>query len=224
VQGRPYGSVPARPRSAGDRAYEGIVTAILAGEVAEGGFLDEVNLSLAVGTSRTPVREALQRLQAERFVDLVPRRGAQVRVVNAREMAEVYQARYIVESHAIRNVCARRLGAPPEAPGLLEELEAAGRSGDWNASARLDQQLHSAIVHWQGNDVLSEMYDSLRPRQVRLGVRTLTVAPERLDTIGSEHRELVDALDAHDGERAVAVLGTHLREVPELVRAFSGER
>lgn len=215
-----HGDDSARPRSAGSRAYEWIVTAILAGDFAEGEFLDEGSLAQSVGASRTPVREALQRLQAERFVELVPRRGAQVRVITAREMEEVYQARFIVESHAIRDVCARRLGAPAAAAEIVAQMEEAGRARDWNRSAQLDQRLHSAIVHHHGNEVLAEMYDALRPRQVRLAVRTVTTAPERLDTISREHRELVAALDAHDADRAVSVLATHLREVPELVRAF----
>lgn len=62
------------------------------------------------------------------------------------------------------------------------------------------------------------MYDSLRPRQVRLAVRTVTELPERLSTIEREHRGLVAALDAHDGDRCLAILAAHLREVPEVVR------
>ena len=63
-------------RSAGQRAYEWIRDAILRGDFAEGEFIDEVALSEQVNTSRTPVREALQRLQVERYIDLLPRRGA----------------------------------------------------------------------------------------------------------------------------------------------------
>lgn len=213
---------PARP-SARERAYEWIGAAILSGGFAEGEFLDEVALAREVGTSRTPVREALHRLQAERFVDLVPRRGAQVRVVNATELQEIYQARFLIEADAAVNICGRRRGSPPAAHNSLEAMEAAGRSRMWNELAQLDQAFHSSIVQHHGNAVLAEMYDSLRPRQVRLAVRTLTEVPERLPTIEREHRELTAALDAHDGDRSVMILDAHLREVPEVVRAFSGD-
>jgi DNA-binding GntR family transcriptional regulator len=209
-----------RAVSAGGRAYEWIEAAILAGTFTEGQFLDEVALAREVGTSRTPVREALQRLQGERLVELVPRRGAQVRVVNAKELQEIYQARFVLESDAVSKICGRRRGSPTNMSGVIEAMEAAGRAGNWNEFAQLDQLFHSSIVRHQGNAVLSEMYDSLRPRQIRLAVRTITEGPERLPTIEHEHRELVAALDDHDGERSVAVLAVHLREVPELVQAF----
>ena len=209
-------------QSASDRAYEWIGAAILSGELMEGQFLDEVAVAKAVGTSRTPVREAFHRLQAERYVELVPRRGAQVRVVNATELREIYQARFLIEADAAVKICARRRGSPPNAENLIDAMEAAGRCAQWNDMAQLDQHFHSSIVHYSGNAVLAEMYDSLRPRQVRLAVRTISKLPERLPAIEREHRELVAALDAHDGDRCVSVLDAHLREVPELVRAFSG--
>lgn len=207
--------------SARERAYEWIVEAILSGVFTEGEFLDEIALAGEVGTSRTPVREALHRLQAERFVELVPRRGAQVRVVNTTEMREIYQARFVIEADAVTKICAKQKGAPPGFRETIEEMEDAGRARDWNRLAQLDQLFHGSIVRHQGNAVLAEMYDSMRPRQVRLAVRTMNELPERLQTIEREHRELEAALAGHDGPRSVAILNTHLREVPEIVQAFS---
>ncbi|CAN3128882.1 GntR family transcriptional regulator [Mycobacterium sp. smrl_JER01] len=208
--------------SAGQRAYEWIRDAILNGEFAEGEFIDEVALANRVNTSRTPVREALQRLQVERYVDLVPRRGAQVRVVTAAEMREIYQARLLLESDALRTICQREAGVPEVAHQLVAEMEHAGQARDWNRFAQLDQLFHSAIVRHQRNAVIAELYDALQPRQVRLGTRTLVEAPARLTTIEHEHRELIDALTRNDGEASVDVLRRHLREIPELVNAFDG--
>lgn len=210
--------------SASQRAYGWIRDAILSGEYAEGEFIDEVALAARVSTSRTPVREALQRLQVERYVDLLPRRGAQVRVVTALEMREIYQARSVLESAALRTICQRQAGVPARARVLIEEMEQAGQVGDWNGFAQLDQQFHAEIVRHQGNAVIAELYDSLQPRQVRLGTRTLVEAPSRLTTIEREHRELVAALDTNDAEASVEVLRRHLREIPELVDAFSAAR
>lgn len=220
-QGISSGVSKSRP-SAGERAYNWIGNAILTGVFSEGEFLDEIALAREVGTSRTPVREALHRLQAERFVELVPRRGAQVRVVNATEMQELYQARLIIESDAIARICGRRQGSPPDSRELIEAMEAAARNRNWNELAQLDQLFHSSIVWHRGNAVLAEMYDTMRPRQVRLAVRTMTELPERLSTIEREHRELEAALDEHDSSRSLTILDTHLREIPEIVQAFSG--
>ena len=210
--------------SAGQRAYEWIRDAILRGEFAEGEFIDEVALSEQVNTSRTPVREALQRLQVERYIELLPRRGAQVRVVTAVEMREIYQARFLLESEALRTICARKVGAPESADSLIAEMEAAGKARDWNTFAQLDQMFHAAIVRHQRNAVIADLYDTLQPRQVRLGTRTLVEAPGRLVTIESEHRELMTAMRTADTDSCVNVLRTHLREVPELVDAFGGNR
>ncbi|WP_298749128.1 GntR family transcriptional regulator [uncultured Serinicoccus sp.] len=207
--------------SASDRAYAWIRSAILEGSFAEGDFLDEVALSAAVGTSRTPVREALRRLHAERFIDIAPRRGAQVRTITADEMREVYEARLLIETHAVQGICDRRAGAPPEALELLDQMEQAGRERAWNRSAQLDQAFHLALVRQHGNTVLTHMYDALRSRQVHVGARTISTAPERFPLIQSEHRNIVRALDEHDAETAITTLRAHLRAVPELVRAFS---
>ncbi|MGW0160004.1 GntR family transcriptional regulator [Mycobacterium sp. NPDC003323] len=214
----------ARPAkiSAGQRAYEWIREAILRGDFAEGEFIDEVALAARVNTSRTPVREALQRLQVERYIELLPRRGAQVRVVTAVEMREIYQARFLLESDALRTICQRRAGVPGSAATLLAEMEQAGEARDWNRFAQLDQMFHADIVRHQRNAVIADLYDALQPRQVRLGTRTLVEAPGRLLTIENEHRELIAAMQAHDAETCVRVLRTHLREVPELVDAFGG--
>ena len=213
--------VDAPPPSARERAYGWIAQAILSGTFSEGQFLDEVALAREVGTSRTPIREALHRLQAERFVDLVPRKGAQVRVVTVTEMRQIYQTRFVIEADALTRICARRLGAPPESHELVEGMERARRDQNWDELARLDQLYHASIVRHTGNAVMADIYESLRPRQIRLAVKNLHSSPERLPLIEREHRELVTALDEHDGERGVGIIETHLREVPELVRAFS---
>lgn len=208
--------------SAGQRAYEWIRDAILRGDFAEGEFIDEVALAEKVSTSRTPVREALQRLQVERYIELLPRRGAQVRVVTAAEMREIYQARFLLESEALRTICARRAGPPDSADALIAQMEQAGVDRDWNRFAQLDQMFHAAIVRHQRNAVIADLYDTLQPRQVRLGTRTLVEAPGRLSTIEAEHRALMTAMSSADADACVSVLRSHLREVPELVDAFGG--
>lgn len=221
----PHKRIPSKsqkkPPSARDRAYSWIASAILSGDYSEGEFLDEVTLALEVGTSRTPVREALHRLQAERYVDLVPRRGAQVRVMTSRELREIYQARFVVESDAIIKICRKRKGPPPGMAELLDDMEEAGRNQEWRSFAQMDQILHLSLVRHQGNSVLSEMYESLGPRHTRLAVRTLVEATERLETIEKEHRELLSALEDHDSDRGVDVLRRHLREIPEIVESLT---
>ncbi|ORI26556.1 GntR family transcriptional regulator [Rhodococcus sp. 1168] len=206
--------------SASAIAYRAISEAILKGVYPEGQFLDEASLARSVGTSRTPVREALRRLHSERYVDLVPRRGAQVRVTTATEMHEIYETRLVIESAALVKICRQRRGAPSEAPSILDAMAVAGARSEWFEFARLDQRFHQSLVSHGGNGVLTELYSAMRPRHIRLSVRTITEAPHRREIIELEHSQIVDALDADDDKGAVRILNQHLMSVPELMHAF----
>jgi DNA-binding GntR family transcriptional regulator len=209
------GGGPAR-----DRVYAWLRDGIISGALEGGRFLDELWVSGVVGVSRTPVREAFHRLEAERFISLLPRKGAQVRTVTARELEEVYQSRRLIEGHALGEVCAARAGAPAEMAGLIEEMDRAGKDRDWFAVSGLDRQFHRAIVNAAGNTVLTELYDTLRSRQQRVTVRALEARPERLSIIAAEHRQLVAAIDAHEAAVALRLLNEHLYPVPEVVSAL----
>jgi DNA-binding GntR family transcriptional regulator len=150
----------------------------------------------------------------------LPRKGAQVRTVTARELEEVYQSRRLIEGHALGEVCAARAGAPAEMAGLIEEMDRAGKDRDWFAVSGLDRRFHRAIVNAAGNTVLTELYDTLRSRQQRVAVRALEARPERLSIIDAEHRQLVAAIDAHDQAAALRLLNEHLRPVSEVVSAL----
>jgi DNA-binding GntR family transcriptional regulator len=208
---------PAARPPARERVYEWLRDEIIKGALEGGRFLDEHWVSGEAGVSRTPVREAFHRLAAERFIELLPRRGAQVRTVTARELAEVYESRRLIEKHAASELARIRAGAPAAMTELLEPMEAAGRDRDWFQVSCLDRSFHRAMVAGTGNSVLTEMYDSLRSRQQRVAVRALIARPERVPTIDAEHRRIVRALQEHDAGTACRVLDEHLRPVPEVV-------
>jgi DNA-binding GntR family transcriptional regulator len=214
---------PAPAESAGparNQVYAWLRDAIISGEIEGGRFLDEHWVSGIVGVSRTPVREAFHRLAAERFISLLPRKGAQVRTVTARELEEVYQTRRLIEGHAITALCATRTAPPEQMTELLDLMERAGEARDWLEVSGLDRTFHRTMVSAAGNSVLAELYDSLRSRQQRVAVRALTARPERLTVINSEHRALVAALDRHDEADALRILRQHLRPVPEVLSAL----
>ncbi|WP_420000018.1 GntR family transcriptional regulator [Streptomyces boninensis] len=204
--------------SARSRAYEWVREAILLGHYQEGEFLEEKALSEEAGVSRTPVREALHRLAAEGFLDLLPRRGAQVRRVTVGEMIETYEMRQVLEIHGFSILCERRIEIPPEQAELLErmgapDLLARSRAGDREAIAehgKLDFRFHCGFVRATGNTVLLDLFRSLQPRHQRIGVSAITIRPERLPVIMREHHTLLTALTKHDFELAAETLRTHL--------------
>ena len=202
--------------SARDRAYAFVRQGILQRRFKSGAFLEEELVSTAVGVSRTPVREAFHRLAAERWLELVPRRGALVRQVTAQELLDVYEARRVLESHAVRQLCGRRLGVPASSRVVLEEMAGYG-ADSIEEHVRLDHQFHRGLVATLGNTVLIEMYDGLRARQQLVAVSAFGADPSRLQTILNEHAALLDAVAGHDGAAAEAVLSTHLRPISEII-------
>lgn len=213
-------SEPGSNQSARDRVYEWVRDEIIRGTLPGGRFLDEAWISESVGTSRTPVREAFHRLNSERFIDLLPRRGAQVRSVTARELEEVYASRRLIEGHAARAICAAGTQPPAELAELAEAIEGAGGDQDWFTVARLDRAFHRTIVAAHGNSVLVELYDALRSRQERVAVRAMQIRPQRAPEIDAQHRAIIAALAAGDVDLVTTLLDEHLRPIPEIVAAL----
>jgi DNA-binding GntR family transcriptional regulator len=182
------------------RAYQAIKGSILDRTYVGGTLLTEGELAEAVGVSRTPVREALLRLEADGLVRLYPKKGALVLPVSADEIADVLETRELVETHT----AAKAIGAP----GLLDDLathlaamRAARETADTVAFMTADRAFHHAIVAAAGNAVLTGLYDSLRDRQLRMGVEYMRSGPERMDRAIAEHEAIVGALASGDTER-----------------------
>jgi len=207
-------------KSAREIAYDFIEERILKGLFEPGEFLDETELAAAIGVSRTPIREALHRLRAERFIDLQPRRGAQVRNITPVEMDEVYETRIVIETAAYERICRNQKPVPNLADEILQQMEVAGDQEDWAAFGQLDQRFHGLLVHGAGNSVLYHLHETLRPQHVRIAIRAIQESPQRRGTIDQEHRQILRALRSFDISTASQVLIKHLRNVPEVVEAL----
>lgn len=204
--------------TAGSRAYNWTRRAILDGRFPEGSFLEEMVVCDETSVSRTPVREALHRLAAEGYLDLLPRRGAQVRRVTATDLIETYEMRSLLEPHGFGLVCTKQVVLPASIDELLADMEESTRldkikAGDRLAisdHAQLDFAFHSSLIEAAGNSVLTELFMSLQPRHQRIGVSAVTARPGRVDLISEEHRKILDALKKFDVDTATNTLRTHL--------------
>jgi len=214
LAGRPPVHLPAS-----QRAYAYIRSRILSGELASDSFVEEEHISALIGVSRTPVREAFSRLQAEHLIDLVPRRGARVRGVTLREMVEFYEVRRIMEGHVASQLCRARTGAPPAMRRVLEEMRALLPAPDARYLT-LDAAFHEALVAASGNAVLMDMYAGLSTRQQRVALISLKIQPKRPVRIHEQHEALVAALDAHDEAAVQKVLEAHLRPIDDVVSYY----
>jgi DNA-binding GntR family transcriptional regulator len=215
----PAGEAAAKPPPAAERVYAHVKRGVLDRSYEGGTLLTEGGLADAVGVSRTPVREALLRLEAEGLIKLYPKKGALVLPVSAQEIGDVVETRLLVEQHAVSKV----VGAvPPALIARLEELLAEQRghaeNGDLAAFAVADRCFHAEIVRAAGNRILAHLYDQLRDRQLRMGVATMHAEPSRLAKNLVEHAEILDALRAGDARSAAEVVGRHVSWVKVLAR------
>lgn len=209
-------------RPARERVYAYVCEQILRGNFPSNSFVEEEQISHAINVSRTPVREAFHRLEAEKFINLLPRRGALVRQVTASELADVYEVRRVVEGYSIARICQERLPVPAELGALLKKMRQLVRNNNAYEHVLADRMFHRTIVAASGNAVLAEIYDSLRSRQLRVAMTALSVDPQRIHRIFVEHQQLLDALLAHDEPRARTVIDQHLRPILEIVSRLPG--
>ncbi|MFE7753255.1 GntR family transcriptional regulator [Streptomyces sp. NPDC057428] len=210
-------TAPKSPPAA-ERVYTHIKAAVLDRRYEGGTLLTEGDLAEAVGVSRTPVREALLRLEAEGLIKLYPKKGALVLPVSAQEIADVVETRLLVEEFAARKAVPASRSLIARLEQLLEEQRELAEVGDLAAVSVKDRCFHAEIVRHAGNEILSRLYDQLRDRQLRMGVAVMEANPGRIAANIAEHGELLEAIRSGDAEGAAQVVRRHVSRVRVLVR------
>ncbi|MEU6535632.1 GntR family transcriptional regulator [Streptomyces sp. NPDC047000] len=214
----PPRSASPKPPPAADRVYAHVKEGVLDRRYEGGTLLTEGELAEAVGVSRTPVREALLRLEAEGLIRLYPKKGALVLPVSAQEIHDVVETRLMVEEHAARKAVPAPAGLLARLGELLEKQRAQAAAGDYAGAAVTDRCFHAEIVRSGGNEILSRLYDQLRDRQLRMGVAVMHSHPDRIAKTLSEHAEILEALRSGDAEAAVAIVHRHVGWFSHLAR------
>ncbi|MHC5257245.1 GntR family transcriptional regulator [Streptomyces sp. UC4497] len=207
--GLPQGAVPRldRPGPLRERVYGALLELIITRTLPPGAHLVETELAAQLGVSRQPVREALQRLSTEGWVDLRPAQGAFVHEPTEDEADQLLKVRQLLETEAVRLAAGK---ADAVAVAALEELCEAGEravaADDVEAAVALNAQLHGAVMELAANEVLAELAAQV-DRRVRWYYTP--VARQRGHQSWAEHRELIAALAARDESRAAQVMRAH---------------
>ena len=192
---------------------------VITGELAPGTRLVEEGLAARLGVSRNPVREALQHLAAEGFVEIAPRRGAFVAQITAEQAEDLFDVRSALEPLAAR-LAARRAGAR-DVDALREVLQAARRATDdreFDVLAACNTEFHQLVVRISGNDYLNLLVAPMA-RRVQWVFRTS--APTRAAHSWTEHEELLRAISEGDEEYAEAVAWAHVAAARASYRALA---
>lgn len=191
----------------GSEAYEQLVAGIRAGELRPGDRLTETELAQRLGISRTPVREAIRRLESDGLVIHVPRVGAVVRTLDYAEITELYEMRAVLEGTAAR--FAARAASDVE----LDELEAINgemaAASDTRGISESNQQFHAVLLNAARNRFLVKSIEAVQKTLLILGPSTMEEGSRATEAI-AEHERLLGALRAHDCEAAEAVMRAHI--------------
>jgi DNA-binding GntR family transcriptional regulator len=184
--------------------------AILAGRLKPGEAMPERLLAEQLGISRTPIREAMFILQGEGLVDLTPNRGATVREITARDVAQIYSLRAVIESYAARTAAETltdaHLAQLEEAYARLRRI---GTRGTAIEQAQADLAFHVGISAATGSQFLQTITSQVLAFTVTY--RSRYAYPSRQSgTANRQHRAILDALRDRDGDLAETLMREHV--------------
>jgi DNA-binding GntR family transcriptional regulator len=201
------------------KAYGDLKHGILTNRYPPGFQATETEIAEREGMSRTPMHEALLRLQSDGLVELMPRHGVRVLPIYPADLREIYELLCCLEAMAAELLANRQL--PPDAPEF-REMEAANVAiddalarGDLDAFAEMDDRFHRLLVTYCGNGRLMRSALSISDQQHRARMLTLRLRPLPTGT-SSEHRAILEAIQrgdaraAHELHRAHRVRGMNL--------------
>jgi DNA-binding GntR family transcriptional regulator len=213
-----------------DRAYEAIRDDILSGRLAPGERLREEELTRQIGVSRTPVREALRRLENDGYTIVEANKGASVPVYSKRDVDEIYGLRALLEGHAARRAATR---ITPEQISELERINTAmkkeavveTRGKEIEAHMRrsqLNQDFHEVILTASDNNRLFGIVRQLA--QVALSVRTFARYDPADEARAIDNLdELIRALKTGHPDWAEATMRSHIHNARQIMAAFAAD-
>jgi DNA-binding GntR family transcriptional regulator len=190
--------------------FESLREAILSGQLRPGERLMEIQLAEEMGVSRTPVREAIRKLELEGSVVMIPRKGAYVSGLSLKDIADVFEIRGALEGLAAELASDRITDEELEElerylVKIAEEIE----NGDLNKVVQTDTDFHSLLYQASRNGRLTQIINNLREQIQRFRTTSLSY-PGRMKNALEEHRKIVEAIASRDGDLARKLAQEHI--------------
>jgi DNA-binding GntR family transcriptional regulator len=197
--------------------YEALRRDIVEKRLDPGEPLTEHGLCARYGVSRTPVREALAKLERDRLVRVVPKKGAFVRTISPEDVRELYQIREVLEALAVR-LAAPRIDRDELAgfDARFRELARKGARASYADVQALGEEFHGFLLKRAGNARLLEALEQIR-EHIRSVWSLSIMAPRRIQGLVREHLSIIDALRRADGRRAERLMARHVRRVRDTI-------
>jgi DNA-binding GntR family transcriptional regulator len=211
---------PSIATSLRDAAYEAIKHRIITCAFKPGEYINELQLSSILKIGRTPVHQALDRLNIEGMVEVIPRKGVIVKPVSLNEVMQIIEVRLINEPQAAR--LAAEHASDADLVSLDDVLKRAKHWGSVRNVEKmmlLDREFHLLIARAAKNDVLTELLRSLHERSLRFWFISLN-APKQYERVLDEHGAILLAIQRRDPDKADAAMRAHIQSFRANVSQF----
>ena len=193
-----------------DVVFNTLRQAILRGELQPGERLMEIQLAQRLGVSRTPVREAIRKLELEGLVLMIPRRGAEVAEITRQDLEDVLEVRAALEELAVKDACEHSTDEQlQDLKKAANEFKRSLEGTDLVACAEADIHFHEIIYAATNNKRLVQMLNNLREQMYRYRMENLK-DKRTYRTLVEEHDAIRRALKKHDKEKAGAAINVHI--------------
>lgn len=193
-----------------DVVFKTLRQGILTGELKPGERLMEIHLANKLGVSRTPIREAIRKLELEGLVTMIPRRGAEVAQITEKSMKDVLEVRKVLDDLSVELACER---ITEEEKELLKsacvDFEEAVKTGDFAKIAKTDVAFHDIIVTATRNIRLSQMVNNLAEQMYRYRFEYIKDSSQHARLV-QEHEEIYQGIIVGDKKRALEAIEAHI--------------
>ena len=209
--------------------YEELKRQILIGEIAPGTRMMEVELADVMGVSRTPVREAIRKLEKEGLVTIEPRKGAYASNISIKDMVDVLEVRQGLEAMAAAFAAGRITPQQKEALlDIVEKYKTAVESENIEEIIKYDEEFHSMIIAISGNSTLLQVFSTVQ--ELALRFRYIYYDDfNRYERMPREHQLIEEAILSGDSEKARVAAGEHVYKLKQFIldegeKAFGGQQ
>ena len=187
-----------------DVVFKTLRQGILTGELKPGERLMEIHLANKLGVSRTPIREAIRKLELEGLVTMIPRRGAEVAQITEKSMKDVLEVRKVLDNLSVELACERITEEEKEQlQNACMDFEDAVKTGDFSMIAKTDVAFHDIIVAATRNIRLSQMVNNLAEQMYRYRFEYIKDSTQH-NRLVQEHKEICKGIISGDKEKALA--------------------
>lgn len=198
-----------------DVVFNSIRNAIIKGELKPGERLLEIQLAEKLGVSRTPVREAIRKLENEGLVTMLPRRGATVSGITIKHLQDVLEIRTALGELAVKLACMRITPEALEELKTIEaELEAKKDSDDVFELSNIDEKLHEKIYLATNNPRLIQMLGNLKEQLYRYRLEYMK-AKDKREALLEEHRDIIAAIEKGNPDEGIKAIRKHIQSQAE---------